>query len=145
VPERGDLGEPAAFPQDDLRHEAAIGLHHFRAEKFHQRAEFVDRCRRRPRRRQAFEQGRQGAQDDLLQQILLVLGEQIDGALGDAGAPRDVVEASAGETVFGKFRQRRVEDRLPAFFSGGGSVLGADGFDGQRQSLSLRQWRRTND
>ena len=63
--------------------------------------------------RQPAEQRRDRAEHDLLEQILLVLERQVNGALGDPGFLGDVVEPSGREAFCGEDFEPRIEDQLP--------------------------------
>ena len=66
----------------------------------------------------------------LLEQALLVAEVEINRALGDAGAARDIVEAGRSEARGGEFFERRREDRIPPL----GLARGPD--------LARRRWSR---
>jgi hypothetical protein len=83
--------------------------------------------------------------DQLLEQRLLVGEVQVDRALGDAGAPRNIVEAGGGEAAGGKLLQRRRKDGVPPFSAAFGTraaLLSARGRG--RGRLSEWRWSRRN-
>ncbi len=66
-------------------------------------------------RAQAFEAldvGHQGGAHDRLEQLLLALEVEVERALADARARRDVLEPGGGEAALGEARQRRRQDLL---------------------------------
>jgi len=65
--------------------------------------------------------------DQLLKQRLLVFEVQIDRALGDAGAPRHVIEPRCGKAAGREFIERCVEDRA-APCRGLGAARGGRGY-----------------
>ena len=72
--------------------------------------------------------GRQHRAHQFLEQALLVAEVEIDRALGDAGAPRDVVEAGRGKAGGGEFFERGGEDRVaPLGLAGGPDVANGCG------------------
>src|SRR5215469_15463023 len=58
----------------------------------------------------ALEVRHQRLRDHRLEQFFLVREVEIEGALGDAGAVRHIVEPGRGKAMLGKASQRRVED-----------------------------------
>ena len=63
----------------------------------------------------------------LLKQRLLVLEVEIDRALGDAGAPRHVVEPRGGKAARGEFVERRLQDCASPLRRLGGAHVDAAG------------------
>ena len=116
VIELGELGKARAFRDHqaddvaaarlvDLAHEEigdAVGEHARAAGRPRPIASMVPTTRRE-----------HGA-DQFLEQALLVAEVEIDGALGDAGAARHVVEPGGGEAAHGEFVERGGQDRLAA-------------------------------
>ena len=63
----------------------------------------------------------------LLKERFLVLEVEIDRALGDAGAPRHVVEPRGGKAAFGEFVERRLQDCASPLRRLGGAHVDAAG------------------
>ncbi len=124
--EARNLGETPGFPQHDLRDELAVGRKNFVEEKPEQRAKLLERGRGLGAFDRKLRQHRpERLQDDLFEKIGLVARQQVDRALGDAGALGNVVEPRAFEAFFGEFGERRVEDRLAAVFGADFPLRGA--------------------
>ena len=98
IVELGELREPRAFGDDQPDHVLAAGAEDLAHEKV------GDGFRDDARRQVGDLRGLDGADHraqrrahELLEQALLVAEVEIDRALGDAGAPGDVIEAGRGE------------------------------------------------
>ena len=87
-------------------------------------------CQRQVAREHGLERADHGTDlkaHKLLKERLLVLEVEIDRALGDAGAPRHVVEPRGGKAAFGEFVERRLQDCASPLRSLGGAHVDAAG------------------